>query len=173
MSKLLKVNVLGIENTTFQAIPGWNLVDLRHFFSPLYYKIRNNFLCRKWSSYQTSSSYINKKLKSVFAEILINWVVVKEKLHIQKNIYNLSMLLKHYFESHLINDAINIINNLHQLNIMVPYAYIIVLYHSVTILWEIYVIRRICPLMWMRFYFKHMLIRDLVKRFWYRVEHMS
>ena len=71
-------------------------------------------------------------------------------------------LLKYYFESHLMYKwryyRQTIFN---QLNIMVPNVDIIGLYHSLAILWEIYVMRHICHVSWNNFHFKRMAITGL------------
>ena len=60
--------------------------------------------------------------------------------------------LKYYFESHLIYEN-TIISIFH--------IYIISLFHSVTILWEIYMMRLKCYVRGLRFHFKRMLIKGL------------
>ena len=63
--------------------------------------------------------------------------------------------LKYYFKSHLIYKwryyRQTIFN---QLNIMLPLLDIIDICHSITILWEIYMMRHKCHVMWLRFYFR-------------------
>ena len=65
--------------------------------------------------------------------------------------------LQYYFESHLIYRwryyRQTIFN---QFNIMVSYVDIIGLFHSVTILWEFYVMQPKCQVRWLCFHFKSM-----------------
>ena len=71
-------------------------------------------------------------------------------------------LLKYHFESHLIYTwHYYRQTTFSQLKIMVPYVDISGVCHSIVILWEIYVMRRKCHVMWLRFHFKHMLITGL------------
>jgi hypothetical protein len=73
-------------------------------------------------------------------------------------------LLKYYFERQLIFKWSYYRQTIfNQLNIMVPYADIIGLCHSVAILWEIYVMPHKCHMMWLHLHFKRMLITGLVQ----------
>ena len=73
-----------------------------------------------------------------------------------------SISFKYYFEPHLIYKWSYFRQTIfNQLNIMVSYVDISGLYHSVAILWEIYVMQRKCNLRRLRFHFKRMLITEL------------
>ena len=79
-----------------------------------------------------------------------------------QNMYNKSVSLKYYFESHIIYKWCYYSQTIfNQSNIMVPYVDTIGLCHSVTILWEVYVMRHKCHFRWHNFHFKQMLINTV------------
>ena len=99
-------------------------------------------------------------MQKYFVQNTWNWISVR-RLNVEICIKEVC-LLKYYFESNLIFKWRYYRQQIFkQLNIMVPYVNIIGLCHSVPILWEIYIMRRKCHVMWLRFHFKHMLINEL------------
>ena len=79
-------------------------------------------------------------------------------------IQNRSPIIYKKATSH-INDAIIIISQMifNQLNTMVSYWHKNGLWHSVAILWEIYVMRHKCHVRWHNFHFKRTLITGLCR----------
>ena len=87
--------------------------------------------------------------------------VVGFKIQVQVKICIIELyLLKYYFES-IYTCRYYTQTNFNQLNIMVSYVDIIGLWHSVAILWEIYVMWPTCHVRWLGFHFKRMLIIGL------------
>ena len=101
-------------------------------------------------------SCLSPQSKFYFWILNLKWHFYNKEYLIQTN-YNRSISVKVLFwKSRYYRQTI-----FNQSNIMVSYVDIFGLCHSVAILWEIYVMRSKCHVMWLRFHLKRMLIKGL------------